>query len=199
MRSSPVQADGGRAPAATWKNVVSRSTAPSWSDTAGIVFQSIAVRRRVASAARLGIAWRSVARPAAYSATATPSCAAGAVRNNAPARAAASALEIKPSVSAAMIDDSSNPTVTPGVAPSDFHARAASSRSSSWPGPVRSRLVETNPARASARWTSGAPMNNDQTKPVRTFSACSSVIPRSMPMTSGLTHPVSGLKASTKP
>ena len=42
-------------------------------------------------------------------------------------------------------------------------------------------------------------MNVFHTKPVRTFSAISSVIPVSMPMTSSSYHFVSGLKALTKP
>src|ERR1035437_4511196 len=54
------------------------------------------------------------------------------------------------------------------------------------------------PARSMARRTSGFFMNHFHTNPVRRFSALSRVIPTSMPITSGETHPLLGLKASVK-
>src|SRR5438270_11531427 len=42
-------------------------------------------------------------------------------------------------------------------------------------------------------------MNHVHTFPVRAFSAESSVIPRSMPITSGFVHPFTGWNASVKP
>ena len=56
-----------------------------------------------------------------------------------------------------------------------------------------------NPTKSIERRTSSFFMNRSQTKPVRKFSAISTVTPRSMPITSGLSQPVSGLKASRKP
>jgi len=55
------------------------------------------------------------------------------------------------------------------------------------------------PARSSAVVISGFFMNQVQIRPVRRFSALNSVMPRSMPITSGLIHPVVGWNASAKP
>src|SRR5262249_28114784 len=57
----------------------------------------------------------------------------------------------------------------------------------------------TSPTIRIARGISALRINQRQTFPLRKFSALNSVIPTSMPITSGFTHPVLGLKASTKP
>ena len=56
-----------------------------------------------------------------------------------------------------------------------------------------------NPARVIPSCASSLFMNMFQTNPLRTFSAISSVIPVSMPMTSLSYHFVNGLKAFTNP
>src|ERR1700722_8761081 len=56
----------------------------------------------------------------------------------------------------------------------------------------------TSPAKSIARWTSGFFINHFHTNPLRRFSALSSVIPTSMPITLGATHPLLGLNASRK-
>src|ERR1051326_8463909 len=55
------------------------------------------------------------------------------------------------------------------------------------------------PARSKPRWASGFRMKVSHTKPVRTFSAMSMVIPVSMPITSVSYQFVSGLNAFTNP
>jgi len=80
-----------------------------------------------------------------------------------------------------------------------------SSRSADSPQPARSqqliklhRYCLWNPARAIPFFAASFFMNCSQTKPVRAFSAISSVIPRSIPITSGLYQFFSGLRTSTK-
>ena len=55
------------------------------------------------------------------------------------------------------------------------------------------------PARCIAVLISGLAMNQRHTLPVRRFSAESSVMPRSIPITSGLIQFAVGWKASAKP
>jgi hypothetical protein len=61
------------------------------------------------------------------------------------------------------------------------------------------RRSRVRPARSIADGISAFCMNQRQTRPVRRFSALRSVMPRSMPITSGFTHPSVGWNASAKP
>jgi hypothetical protein len=64
---------------------------------------------------------------------------------------------------------------------------------------VQARPVGWKPARCMARSASALRMKVCQTNSERRFSAMRTLMPRSMPITSGLNQCADGLKASTKP
>src|SRR5882672_8546693 len=68
-----------------------------------------------------------------------------------------------------------------------------------WTGGLPDVQYFLKPARSMPRRASWLFMNVFQTKPVRTFSAMSRVIPVSIPITSVSYHALMGLKAFTKP